>query len=144
MDFVTSHFGKMDLWPVDYFFQHICHHFWVGLLLHLVKGSSFWNDVLQMPYINEKPIRSKNKSLKENKNSHKSFYISNCIELHQTYFIEKPYSEHVVASMSCLHFMVTNFTFCRIMTMKEGLPCTHVWKIDLDPLWCPKEIYTSH
>ena len=70
--------------------------------------------------------------------THKSFYIFNSIELHQTYFLEKPYSEHVVASMSCLHFMVTNFTFCRIMTMKEGLPSTHVCKINLDPLWCPK------
>ena len=69
-----------------------------------------------------------------------SIYLIVCIELHQTYFLEKPYSEHVVASMSCLHFMVTNFTFCRIMTMKEGLPCTHVWKIDLDPIWCPTKI----
>ena len=24
----------MNLWPVEHFFQHICHHFWVGLLLH--------------------------------------------------------------------------------------------------------------
>ena len=23
MDFVTSHFGKMNLWPVEHFFQHI-------------------------------------------------------------------------------------------------------------------------
>ena len=22
----------MNLWPVEHFFQHICHHFWVGLL----------------------------------------------------------------------------------------------------------------
>ena len=29
MDFVRSHFGKMK-----HFFEHICHHFWVGLLLH--------------------------------------------------------------------------------------------------------------
>ena len=29
MDFV-SHFGKMNLWPVEHYFEHICHHFWVG------------------------------------------------------------------------------------------------------------------
>ena len=23
---------KMNLWPVEHLFQHICHHFWVGLL----------------------------------------------------------------------------------------------------------------
>ena len=32
MEFVISYFGKMNLWPVEHFFQHICHHFWVGLL----------------------------------------------------------------------------------------------------------------
>ena len=26
----------MNLLPVEHFFEHICHHFWVGLLLHLV------------------------------------------------------------------------------------------------------------
>ena len=30
MDFVRSHFGKMNLWPVEHFFEHICHQFWVG------------------------------------------------------------------------------------------------------------------
>ena len=30
MDFVRSHFGKMNLWPVEHFFEQICHHFWVG------------------------------------------------------------------------------------------------------------------
>ena len=30
MDFVKSHFGKMNLWLVENFFEHICHHFWVG------------------------------------------------------------------------------------------------------------------
>ena len=34
MDFVRSHFRKMNLWPVEHFFEHICHDFWVGLLLH--------------------------------------------------------------------------------------------------------------
>ena len=48
MDFVTSHFGKMNLWPVEHFFQHICHHFWVGLLLLLHR-----NDLLQNPYFNK-------------------------------------------------------------------------------------------
>ena len=64
MDSVTSHFGKVNLWPD---FQHICHHFWLGLILHpanppkshdkyveksvqLVRGSSFRNDLLQNPY----------------------------------------------------------------------------------------------
>ena len=67
MDFVTSHFGQMKLWPVEHFFQRICHHFWVGLLgaianpptsddtyveksLQLVRGSSLWNDLLQNPF----------------------------------------------------------------------------------------------
>ena len=30
----------MNLWPVEHFFEHICHHFWVA----------FWNDLLQNPY----------------------------------------------------------------------------------------------
>ena len=67
MDFVRSHFGKMRLWPVEHFFEHICHHFWVGLLLQLlhppksddkyaqksvqlVRGSSFRSDFLKNPY----------------------------------------------------------------------------------------------
>ena len=41
MDFVRSHFGKMNLRPVEHFFEHICHHFWVGLLLHPVHNVSF-------------------------------------------------------------------------------------------------------
>ena len=36
MDFERGHFGKMNLWPVEHFFEHICDHFWVGLLLHLL------------------------------------------------------------------------------------------------------------
>ena len=33
MDFVTSHFGKMNLLPVEHFFNIcICHHFLVDLL----------------------------------------------------------------------------------------------------------------
>ena len=57
----------MILWPVEHFFEHICHHFWVGLLLHLlpppksddkcaqknvqlVRGSSFGSDFLQYTY----------------------------------------------------------------------------------------------
>ena len=61
----------MNLWPVEHFFEHICHHFWVGLLLHpvglllhppksddkyaqksvqWVRGSSFQSDFLQNPY----------------------------------------------------------------------------------------------
>ena len=48
MDFVTSHFGKMNLRAVEHFFQHICHHFGMGLLL--LRGSSFQNDLLQNTY----------------------------------------------------------------------------------------------
>ena len=54
----------MNLWPVEHFFEHICHHFWVGLLFHLlhppksddkyaqklVRGSSFRSDFIQNPY----------------------------------------------------------------------------------------------
>ena len=71
MDFVRSHFGKMNLWPVGTLLEHICHHFWVCLLLlsvclllhppksddkyaqkcvQLVRGSSFRSDFLQNPY----------------------------------------------------------------------------------------------
>ena len=59
----------MNLWPVEHFFEHICHHFWVGATgatanppksddeyaqksVLLVKGSSFRNDLLQNPYFN--------------------------------------------------------------------------------------------
>ena len=45
MDFVRSHFGKMNLWPVKHFFEHICHHFWVGLLLHPPKKVFNWSEV---------------------------------------------------------------------------------------------------
>ena len=24
----------MNFWPVEHFFEHICHHFWMGLLFH--------------------------------------------------------------------------------------------------------------
>ena len=65
----------MNLWPVEHFFEHICHDFWVGLLLppvglllhppksddkyaqksvQLVRGSSFWSDFLQIPYFSRK------------------------------------------------------------------------------------------
>ena len=54
----------MNLWPDEHFLEYICHHFLVGLLLHLlhppksddkyaqksvqlVRGSSFWSDFLQ-------------------------------------------------------------------------------------------------
>ena len=30
MDFVRSHFGKMNLCKVEHFFEYICHHSWVG------------------------------------------------------------------------------------------------------------------
>ena len=62
MDFVRSHF-----WPVELFFEHICHHFWVCATgatanppksddkyaqksVQLVRGSSFRSDFLQNPY----------------------------------------------------------------------------------------------
>ena len=67
MDFVRSHFGNMNLWPVEHFFEHICYHFWVGATgatanppksddkyaqksVQLVRGSSFRSDFLQNPY----------------------------------------------------------------------------------------------
>ena len=73
MDSVTSHFGKMSLWPVKHFFQHNCQSFWVGLLrvianpsqsddkyvensVQLFRGSSFRNDLLQNPYFNFKKV----------------------------------------------------------------------------------------
>ena len=67
MDFVRSHFGKMNLWQVEHFFEYICHHSWVGATgatanppksddkyaqksVQLVKGSSFRSEFLQNPY----------------------------------------------------------------------------------------------
>ena len=58
----------MNLWQVEHFFQHICHHFWVGLLgviaktpksddKHVEKSvqlvRSFQNDLLQNPYFSQ-------------------------------------------------------------------------------------------
>ena len=43
MDFVRSHFGKMNLRPVEHFFEHICHHFWVGLLLLVLMLKKVFN-----------------------------------------------------------------------------------------------------
>ena len=64
MYFVTSHFGKMNLW---HFFEHICHHFLVGLLLHLLhppksddkypqltRGAFMKYDFLRNPHFNMK------------------------------------------------------------------------------------------
>ena len=58
MDFVRIHFVKMNLWPVEHFFEHICHHFWVGATankyaqksVQLVRGSSLRSEFLQSPY----------------------------------------------------------------------------------------------
>ena len=57
----------MNLWPVEYFFEHIRHHLCVGATaspaksddkyaqknVELVRGSSFHSDFLQKPYFNE-------------------------------------------------------------------------------------------
>ena len=57
----------MNLWPVEHFFENICHLFWVGAIgatenppksdekyaqksVQLVRGSSFLSDFLQNPY----------------------------------------------------------------------------------------------
>ena len=52
MDFVTSHFGKMNLWPVaEYNSNHA--QKWGQICcksVQLVRGSSFPNDLLQNPY----------------------------------------------------------------------------------------------
>ena len=70
MNFVTSHFRKMNLWPVQHFFNifviplgwvcdfapskptqkwgQIC---WKSV--QLVRGSSFWNDLLQNPFFKD-------------------------------------------------------------------------------------------
>ena len=73
MDIVTSHFGKMSLWPVEHFYNpayvssllgviaeyNTSNHapkwgqiFWKSV--QLVRGSSFRNDLLQYPYFDEK------------------------------------------------------------------------------------------
>ena len=55
LEYLKYHFGKMNLWPVEHFFEHICHHFWVGLLLPPPKSDDkyaqkFRSDLLQNPY----------------------------------------------------------------------------------------------
>ena len=40
MDFVKSHFGEMKLWPVDHFFEHICHYFWVGATANPLRATA--------------------------------------------------------------------------------------------------------
>ena len=47
MDFVRSHLGKMNLWPIEHFFEHIFHHFWVGLLLHLMDPPILMTNMLK-------------------------------------------------------------------------------------------------
>ena len=61
----------MNIWLVEHFFEHICHHFWVGATgatanppksddkyaqksVQLVRGSSFRSDFLQNPYFSFK------------------------------------------------------------------------------------------
>ena len=62
MDFVKSHFGKRNLWPVEHFFEHICllggcnskhtQKWWqiCSKSVQLVRGSFFRSDFLQNPY----------------------------------------------------------------------------------------------
>ena len=66
MDFVTSHFGKMKLWPVEHIFvikirfssnenigldgESNFDDKYVEKSVQLVRGSSFQNDLLQNPY----------------------------------------------------------------------------------------------
>ena len=77
MDFVRSHFGKMNLWPVEHFFEHICHHFWVGLLLHPPKSDDkyttswgCWKHPFGIPGV--RPMFLKPKLHKESKNGFKT------------------------------------------------------------------------
>ena len=42
MDFVRGHVGKMNLWPVEHFFEHICPHFKERLLLHPPKSDDIY------------------------------------------------------------------------------------------------------
>ena len=51
MDFVTSHFGKMSLSPVEHFYNIFVLTFGRDCYcIQLVRGSSFRNDLLQNPY----------------------------------------------------------------------------------------------
>ena len=63
MDFVRSHFGKMNLWPVE----HLSPHFGVPVVLpvpqseeknvQLVRGLSFRSDFLHNPYFSIVSLR---------------------------------------------------------------------------------------
>ena len=71
MDFVRSHFGKMNLWPVEHFFPHFRHELFPGSSscfrvpavlevpqneeksVQLVKGSSFRSDFSHNPYFSK-------------------------------------------------------------------------------------------
>ena len=61
----------MNLCPVEHFFEHICHHFWMGATakpksddkyaqksVQLVRGSSFRSDFLQNPYFSTNLLRT--------------------------------------------------------------------------------------
>ena len=92
MDFVTRHFGKMNLLPVEHFYQHICHHFWAGLLgaianppksddkyveksVQLDRGSSFRNALLQNPYFSKEcDVTGKTSLRSTNPKKSKSLY----------------------------------------------------------------------
>ena len=37
----------MNLWPIEHFFEHIFHHFWVGLLLHLMDPPILMTNMLK-------------------------------------------------------------------------------------------------
>ena len=92
MDFVTSHFGKMKLWPVEHFvltFWRDCYCIQqsrpkVRTNIQLVRGSSFRNDLLQNPYFNMNyqflAVLGSLAADKENPNCH------NCMLLSRTGF----------------------------------------------------------
>ena len=57
MNFVKSHFRKMNFWPAEHFFEHICHHIWVGatanqeqthpkVMINMLNKVFNWSEVL--------------------------------------------------------------------------------------------------
>ena len=101
MDFIRSHSGKMNLWPVEHFFEHFCHHFWVGATanplgasanppksddkyaqksVQLVRGSSLWSEFLQNPYFRMSlNFHRKNDKSNENNICSSQRHVGNCM-----------------------------------------------------------------
>ena len=85
----------MNLLPVEHFFEHICHHFWVGATanppksndryaqesVQLVRGSSLQSDFLQNPYFSVVKMQQH----RTNRNAHLERISTHCEILNELF-----------------------------------------------------------